>query len=67
VAVTLVTLAQWADFHLADHIPGWRAFTTTIASAPTLILPLMGATLGATAVYLGWRTDTPVRRIAAQR
>jgi hypothetical protein len=67
LAVALVTLMQWAGFHLTDHVPGWQGFTAIIAGAPVLMLPLMGALLGAAAVWLGWQAGAPSRRKAPAR
>lgn len=67
LAVALVTVAQWVGYHLTDHVPGWRAFMAIIAGAPVLMLPLMGAGLGAAAIWLGWQAGTPAGRKAATR
>jgi hypothetical protein len=67
LAVALVTLMQWAGFHLTDHVPGWQGFTAILAGAPVLMLPLMGALLGAAAVWLGWQAGAPSRRKAPAR
>jgi hypothetical protein len=66
IAAIAMTLLEWAGYYLAPTLSGWHRFTTAIGAAPVAMIAGIGFTIGAAAMWHGWRAAAAIQGSAAR-